>query len=814
MFRSYFTSTVRAMRKSWVYSLINIFGLAVGIASCLLIYDYVQFENSFDKTHPDVDRLYRVNQTAIWTPGGGVMTSSGPQLAHSLQNDYPDIEQVLRINTPGDFLIRYTDESGQEKAFRESNVLAADSTFFSFFDFKLKEGDPGTALHGKNKVVISPEAAQKYFGRGQAVGKILQLGEDRRAVEVSGVTEEQPANIHFHFDYMLSIPTNENLKRFEWSFTWSQVVTYVKVRAGTDITSLQEKIQAIAPQRIAPTFKRLRMDFDDFTKDKGGWHFYLQPVSDIRLGSGSIYQRFEEVSDKTYVYLFSGVAGFILLIASINFINLSTARATMRAKEVGVKKTLGALKNGLIAQFQFESIFISALATLLAVLLAALFKPVIFQLTGFNLPFSLMGNWDMFIILLLLPFVLGFVAGIYPSFYLTAFQPIHVLKGRLASGMKSTGLRNGLVTLQFGIAIALISVTLIVFQQLRFIATKNLGLDRENILLIDHAEELGAQLESFRNELPNLEGVIDATTTMEVPGRGTNEDIFSKEGSDENLPINQDKIDHYFFKTMGITLATGRDFKEGSEADKRAVILNENAAKLLGWTPEDALGKFIIYPGDGMRRLEVVGVVNDFHFNSLRTPISPMLFLSIHSPMWGDQRVVAIKFKGEDVSVLMEKIEARWKQLVPSTPIEFQFYDEVLARQYENDQRLGGLFGVFACFSIIVGIIGLVGLVAYSAEQRKKEIGIRKVFGASIARIFIMMNSQYVKLIAVALVVATPCAWWVIQQWLNSFAYHIQVSPWAFVIAGISETIFAVVCVGYLSLRAATLNPSAVLKDE
>jgi len=814
MLESYFKTTFRSLRKNIAYSFINIFGLAIGIASCLLIYNYVQFEKSFDTTHPDVDRLYRVNQTAIWSPVGGVMTSSGPQLAHSLQNDYPEIEQVLRINTPGDYIIRFSDNEGKVIAFRENGILAADSNFFSFFDFKLKEGDPRTALVGKNKVVLSSETAEKYFGDEPAVGKILQFGDARESVEVSGVTEKQPLNIHFHFDYLLSMPTNEGVKRFEWSFIWSQVVTYIKVKPNTDMAALERKIQSIAPRRVEPTFKRLKMDYNDFTKNKGGWHFYLQPVTDIRLGSADIFQRYEEVSDKTYIYIFSGVAGLILLIAAINFINLSTARAASRAKEVGVKKTLGANRGSLIGQFQFESIFLSCIATVIAIVLATFIKPVVLQLTGFDLPFSLIGNWPLIFTIITIPFVLGFFAGIYPSFYLTSFQPIQVLKGKLSSGMKSSGLRNVLVTFQFTIAITLLSGTLLVFQQLNFIATTDIGLDKENILVINHAEALGKQIESFKNELVNLDGVVSVSISGQVPGTGTNEDIFQKESGEENLPINQTKIDDQYFRTLGLKLVSGRMFSQGDSADLKSVILNENAANLFGWNSEEAIGKHIFYPGDEMGRLEIVGIVKDFNFRSLHSPISPMLFFTLNSPMWGDSRMTAVKYNGADVTDLMSRIENKWKQIATSTPIEFQFYDEILERQYQDETRLGNLFAVFACFSIGVGIIGIIGLVSYSAEQRKKEIGIRKVFGASITKIVVMMNSSYIKLILIAVLLATPLAWWIVQKWLDSFEYKITISPFVFLIAGLCEVVLAVICVGYLSLRAAMLNPSTVLKEE
>ncbi len=814
MWKSYFKISVRSLLKSKGYSFINIFGLAIGIASCLLILNYIRFELSFDKTHPDVDRLFRVNQTAIWTPGGGVFSSSGPQLAFALKEDYPEVEQVMRINTPGSYVVHNSNGPGSVNSFRENNVLAADSNFFSFFDFKLKEGNPRTALQGVNKVVISDEVAKKFFGDQHALGKILQFGENKMAVEITGVTESQPDNIHFHFDYLLSIYTNPGVKRFEWSFTWTQVVTYVKLRPNADVAGLENKIQSIAPRRVQPTFVRMGMDYNDFLKDKGGWSFYLQPVKDIRLHSANIWNRFEEVGDIAYLYIFGGICLFILIIASINFINLSTARASMRAKEVGVKKSLGAFKWNLIFQFQFESIMICVISTLLAVLLMALLKPVIFEVTGFRLPYSIWSDSEVLWWVALLPLALGFLAGIYPSFYLTAFQPVQVLKGRLGGSMKSGGLRNVLVLVQFSIAIAMMAVTLVVYQQIRYMSNKNLGLDKEHILLINHAEELGMQLESFRNEIAAYNGVLHATASGEVPGRGSSEDIFGAEGTDISLPINTVKIDRYYFSTLGLKLSSGREFVYNTAADKVSVIINENGAKLFGWTPEEAVGKQIVSPGVDNGKLEIVGVVKDFHFRSLHSNISPLLFFSINSPMWGDSRVVAVKFKTNDAANLREKIEKRWSQLVPASPLDFSFYEEELEKQYQNEKRLAGLFFIFTAFSIGVGIIGLIGLVAYSADQRKKEIGIRKVFGASITRIFVMMNKEYIKLMLVAILVATPLAWWILQKWLASFAYHIDINPMVFLLSGGIEIVLSFLCVSYLSIRAAGLNPSKVLKEE
>jgi putative ABC transport system permease protein len=439
-------------------------------------------------------------------------------------------------------------------------------------------------------------------------------------------------------------------------------------------------------------------------------------------------------------------------------------------------------------------------------------RPLILEITGFDLPFSLSDDGGLVLWIIVLPVALGFLAGLYPSFYLTAFKPAQVLKGRVTAGMKSGNLRSALVLVQFVIAITLMAVTLVVQQQIQYMSTMNLGFDKENILVVKHADEMGDQLESFRNEVAAYPGVIEASTAMGVPGRGGWEDIFGAEGTTTTVPIHLMKIDGHYLETLGLKVVAGRELDENNPADMHGAMLNENAVRLFGWKPEEAVGKNMLYP-DGAK-IPVVGVVRDFHFESLREPISPMIFFSINAAMFGDMRVVAIKFKAGDVASLREKIEKRWGELVAKLPVEMTFLDQDLEKQYQNERRLAGLFSVFTGFSIGVGIIGLVGLVAFSADQKRKEIGIRKVFGASVASIFVMMNAQYVKLMVVAAVIAAPLSWWMLGKWLSEFAYHIEVSPLVFVLCGLIEIVIAVLCVSYLSVRAARLNPAHALKEE
>ena len=811
MLKSYIKIAYRNILKNKGYSFINIFGLSMGIACCLLIYSYVRFEFSYDTYHPNVERTYRVDQIMPGRYDDRPSGSTSPPLAEAMKSSYPEVEDAMRINTPGDFIIRYTEGPSHVLAFNENRVYAADSNFFSFFGFRLKEGDPRTALQGFNKVVISEEVAEKLFGSASALGKILEMGDDRRAIEVTGVTEHQPENTHFRFDYLLSMETNPAVKQRDWSWVWTQVVTYVRLREDADPEAFEAKLIQLGEKVIRPAFASRGWNYDDALK-KGSWDFYLLSISDIHLKSGD--NRLGPVSDIKYVYAFTVVGTFVLLIAVINFVNLSTARGTKRAKEVGVKKTLGALRSSLMSQFQSESIFLAFFSTALAIVLLEGLRLWIVKAAGIEIPLTLWEDTQMIIALLFIPLVVGFLAGIYPSIYLTAFRPVQVLKGKIASGMSNLALRNGLVIVQFTISIAMIAGTLIVFQQLKFVSSANLGFNKENVLLIKYAEKLGSNLEAFRSEVETYPGVIQAGIAMEVPGGGTWSDDFTRENSNSDVSIAIVKIDEHFFKTLDFKLVAGRPFDRERPSDRNAVIPNEITIRSFGWSPEQAIGQYLIYPGNENTRHEIIGVMKDFHYESLHSSITPVMFCRVDCDIWGDWRTLSVKYQTADIDNLVQRINDRWSKILNDTPMEYSFLDQDLNRQYQSEQQLGSLFGIFSGLSILIAIIGLVGLVSYSTEVRRKEIGIRKVFGASSARIVLMMNSQYVRLIGYALIIAVPFSWWAIAQWLDSFAYQVEISPLTFVLAALTELLLALVSVGYLSFRAATLNPARVLKDE
>ncbi|MEJ0054357.1 MAG: ABC transporter permease [Bacteroidota bacterium] len=812
MLRSYFKIALRNILKNKGYSAINLFGLSLGIACCLVMFSYVRFEFSYDDFHPDLDRTYRVDQILPWASDEGLFGSTSPAMANTLRTTYPEVEDVMRVNTPRDSIIRFSDKPGHMISFHENRVYAADPNFFSFFGFKLKEGNAQTSLQGVNKVVISEEVAKKLFGDEPALGKLLLLGDGRTAIEVTGVTEKQPVNTHFHFDYLLSMDTNPNVKKREWSWVWMQCVTYVRLKPGSDPRALEAKMTRLGEEVIKPAFEKRGMDYEGTLNGHRDWNFFLSPMKDVHLKTGD--NRLGPVGDIIYAWTFGIIGVFVLLIAAINFINLSTARGMKRAKEVGVKKTLGASRSALVYQFQTESIFLTAISTVLALFLVEILRWAIAAATGIEIPFVLWGDSLMLLLLPLVPLVIGFLAGLYPSFYLTSFRPVQVLKGKIASGFGNSAMRNGLVIVQFTISIALITGTIVVFQQLKFIGNKHLGFDRENILVINYAEKLGNHLETFRQEVETYPGVMQAGVTTEVPGGDVWEDGFRRETSDVMTPVAVVKTDEHYLKTLNFEIVSGRGFEKERPSDRNAIVLNETGARLFGWTPDQAIGQYLVYPGDGDSRHEIIGVMKDFNNQSLHDRITPVLFCKVESDIWGDFRVLAIKFKTDDINGLVRRLEKNWNKSLDDTPMSYSFLDQDLSRQYQEEKKLGGLFGIFSGLSILIAVIGLVGLVSYSAEVRKKEIGIRKVFGASTSRIMVMMNRQYVKLILMSLLIGAPFSWWAINQWLGSFAYRIEVSPVIFVAAAAAEIMLALASVAWLSFRAATLNPSQVLKED
>ena len=812
LWRNNLKISYRHLIRGRIYSLINITGLSLGMAVCLLIICYTQHHQSFDTFHPDVDRMYRVNQTNIWNPEGGIMSSTAPPLAERIMQDFAEVEAAMRINTPGRAIIRHRTASGDIVTHNESSILAADSNFFEFFPIDLIAGDYRNSLTGYGNVVINESTAKKYFGDQNALGQLLEYGDSRTPLTVSAVAKDLPVNMHFNFDFLLSMPTNPNVEEFDWSWIWTQMVTYVKVKQGTRPQFVNEKMKEISDRHIRGTFGRLGMDFEDFVSSKGGWNFYLQPVTDIHLQSNNIGNRIGPTVDGQVVGSFKLLAMLILIVAMINFVNLSTARSNTRHKELGMKKTLGAHTRQLAGQLLTESVLISTIACMIAVPLLIGLRYLVASLMGIIIPLDMLSNPLTIASALLASVLIGITAGAYPTLTMTRFSISKNLKGGSERG-DNTLVRNSLVVMQFAVSMALITGTILIFQQLSYLQNKDLGFDQEHVLIINNAERLGDQLESFRNELSNDAGVASASVSMDIPGRGSWEDIYMREGSNVKLPISQLKIDDHFFPTLNLELISGRIFDKERPADNHSVIINETTARLFGWTNEEALGEKILYPGYP-EEIRVIGIVDDFHFQSLREEIAPLMFFNLRSSMWGDMRVVSVKYVTDDISSLIRSISTVWSKYADHVPFEYSFYDQELAMLYEQEEQLGHLIALFGGLTLVIALIGIIGLITYSVQRKKKEIGIRKVLGASVFRIYMMINEHYLRLMLISLIISVPLAWSSLQAWLDNFAFSIGLHPGYFLLSAALVLILSGLSVAYLSISAASVQPTEVLKDD
>ncbi|MEP2774296.1 MAG: ABC transporter permease [Fulvivirga sp.] len=813
MFKNIFKITLRNLIKERFYATVNIFGLALGIASSLLIISYVLHETSYDKTHPDLDRLYRVNMTNIWMPGGGEWSSTSPPLAEVLVADYPEIEETVRINTPGGNIIR-SESDGELMSFYESEILGADSNFFNLFDFELLYGDPKTALTGINKVVVSKEMAIKYFGTEQVLGETLLFGDSKTAVIISGVTDTQPTNNHFRFDFLISITTNPAFKNIEGTWIATQVVTYAKLKPGSKAGQLEQKMDVIAPNYAAAQLSGWGMEYEKFLEGKGEWKFYLQPVSEIHLNSAGIGNRIGPVSDGTYMYVFSFTAALILLLAVINFINLSTARASIRAKEVGVRKALGSNRSQLIGQFMFESVGLCFLAGIVGLGLAEFMRLLIENYMGSVFHIVQWYSPLFYVLFILFVVLVGFIAGIYPALHLTGFKPSKVLKGEFRTGQKSKWLRNGLVILQYSISIALMVGTLVVYFQLSYFNNKDVGYEKDNIVVINWAHKLGTHLEKYRQDVLSHPAVKNATISMDVIGRGSYEDIFVDRKSGHEQSIAMMKADEHQLETMGIELLMGRFFDKNNAADKHAIVINESTMAAFGYTEDNVLNQEIDYAGDDMGAARVIGVVRDFNFYSLHYPIAPYIFFHLDAPIWGSSRVVSIKTTSDNTAELLSFLENKWNETVSDAPFDYSFLNDEYALQYQTEQQLGVLFALFTVIALVIACLGLFGLASYLVSQKSKEIGIRKTLGASVAQILLKFNSSFVKLVVIAMCLALPIAWWAMESWLDQFVYRIDLEWYIFAIASLLSLVIALLTVSFHSVKAAYLNPVETLKDE
>jgi putative ABC transport system permease protein len=802
MLKNYLLVTVRNLFRNKFYSLINIFGLATGIACFILITLFIQDELSYDRFHSKADRIYRVTEKIDVQEGQGENSSSNPfPVAKAIRTDFPQlVEEAVRFfNFQAPTLtLQYKD-----KKINEKRLFFADSSVFKVFDFPLEKGNSLSALTRPNSIVISRAMATRYFGEEEPVGKTLRF-EGVIDLNVSGVMKDIPEQSHIHFDALISFPTVAKLMgpNYDRSWVWNPCWTYVLLREGVSKADLEKQFPGFV-QKYYPDFIKPQIRHS------------LQPLKDIHLTSRLDYE-IEPNGDKSDIYVFSIIGVVILIIACINFMNLTTARSAKRAREVGMRKVLGAYKSQLIWQFLGESVLLSFVAVIVALVLIELLLPLFNSLSGKQLALNLLSNPALLVSLVSVWLGVGLLSGIYPAFFLSSFDPLKVLKGSVTAGNRSKVFRKSLVVVQFAISLALIVSTMIIYLQLRFLRNAGLGFDKEQVVIMPARPPVVPRYESIKNELLLNSSIQEVTVMNEIIGRHHNTHEYNYEGMQPGKWIYFPSllVNESFVKTFKIKLLAGRDFsKDIKTDDSLGVLINEAMVKHLNWgTPEQALGKQFYTPRG---RERVIGVVQNFNFVSLLEPIGPFVLDLPHRQdrnFWS--KYIAVRIAPGDYASTLAYMEKVWSRFAPAYPFEYTFLDQDLNMQYRAQDNLGKLVGYFSILAVFIACLGLFALASFTAEQRTKEIGIRKVLGASERTIVTLLSREFLKLVLIANLVAWPVTYLVMSNWLKDFAYRIDISFGVFVMAALITLVIALCTVIFQALKAALSNPVNAIKYE
>ncbi|HEY6976345.1 MAG TPA: ABC transporter permease [Chitinophagaceae bacterium] len=808
MFRNYFKTAFRNLLKNKFYTSINIIGLAVGLATCLLILLYVLDELSYDKYNVNANRVYRVNNEIKFGGNYFDIAQSPGVMGPAMVAELPAVEQYTRIRWYGSFLVRKGNEN-----LKEVRVAYGDSTLLDVFTLPLAAGNPKTVLREPHSLLITESIAKKYFNRIDVAGKTMLIN-DTGNYKITGVIKDIPEESHFNFDFFVAMSDDEE-SRNESGWLSENYNTYILLRKGARAEILEPQIDELLSRHTEPLLKSvLNLSMDEFKKGGSYIHASLTPLTDIHLHSNKDGELFGN-GNVQFVYIFSAIALFILLIACVNFMNLSTARSANRAKEVGIRKVLGSLRKNLIQQFLAESVLISFIALILAILLAWSLLPYFNQLAGKNIHVSSLFQPFMLVSLILLMLAVGLLAGSYPAFFLSAFHPIEVLKGKLAAGFKRSWLRNALVVFQFVISIILIIGTVVIYNQLNYIRTKDIGFNRNQVLVINNTDALKTQSITFKNELLQISGVEGATMSGYLPVNfnRSNDAFFTSPALDQKTAISMQRwnVDENYIPVLDIKLLQGRNFSPQFPTDSTGIIINEAAAKFLATS--HLLNKKLYTVDDittkQLSEYHILGVVKNFNFSSLRDVITPLALR-----LKPDNGNISVRISSSNIPGVVTQIKNKWKAIAPSQPFDYSFMDEQFNNLYTTEQQTGRIFITFAILAILIACLGLFGLATYAAEQRTKEIGIRKVLGASVSNIAGMLSKDFLKLVIISAAIAFPVAWWAMNKWLEDFAYRVSIGWWVFCAAGILALLIALLTVSFQAIKAALMNPVKSLRTE
>ena len=812
MWLSYIKVAFRSLIKQRLYAFINIAGLAVGVTTCVLILMFVQYENSYDEFHPKADQIYRLGLQGKMGDTEFTMGVSAPPTGPTMKEDFPEVIDYVRIRDAGSPALRY-----QDKIFSEENWWQADSSIFNIFEIPFVMGDPKTALTQPFSVVINERMAIKYFGDENPIGKVLNANNKSDYI-VTGVVKEFPPNSHWHFDFLAAMATYEDSRSTVWGS--SNYFTYLLLQEGSNYRNLLAKFPDLIRKYVGPEIKQyLGITMDQFEDRGDAYNLLLDPMVDIHLQS-HMDNEIEVNGDGETVKVFGYIAFFILLLACINYMNLSTARSTSRAREIGIRKSLGSKRGQIMVQFLAESIFVTFISISLAVLIVRLVLPWFSALIDTPLQLSLL---DILLIYLwVIP--IGFLAGSYPALLLSSFDPVQVLKGDRSLGKGGAWLRNGLVIFQFSVSIILLIGAVVVSDQLNYMETKDLGLNPNDLIVINKTGDIGRDIKGFKNAVQQAGGVLLVSNSTTVPGiqESHNSTVFEmeNEGGEKLCLLNWFWVDHDFADVYELKMKAGRFYSREWGTDTNAVILNEAAVRSFGIS--DPLGKDLIsFQGDGADprvRFKIIGIVEDYHYDGPQVEIMPMCMLLMgegddpNRATWGGY--ITVKIEPDQTNSILAHIKESWQHFAGDQTLEYEHFDESYADLFQTERQSANIVMMFAVLTIFIATIGLLGLASFTAEKRTKEIGIRKVLGASISNILVMLSKDTLKLLLVAIVIALPVANFAMQRWLENFAYRIDISVFVFIGAALISMFVAIITVVWQSFRTATANPVKSLRYE
>jgi putative ABC transport system permease protein len=812
MFKNYILIAIRNLWKRKLFSLINVIGLSVGIAGFFLIAANLMDEFSYDNFHENKDNLYRVALKRIY-PDNVVNYAIIPSsLGEAMLNDFPEVENMTRVLKTGQKVVfRYED-----KTYEEDKIFFVEPKFFEIFNIPLVEGNPAQVFSNQNSLVITLDTALKYFGDEEALGKNIStpMGE----FLVSGVCENVPKNSHMEFDFAASL----NLLGFlrQPNYVSFSVYTYIVLRDGTDPRGIEAKMPALVEHYAAgPIQARSGISYKEYIAAGNGYDYFLQPIRDIHLRS-HLTNEMKPNGNITYVYILIAIALFLIVIACINFMNLATAISVTRAREVGIRKIVGSTRGSIIRQFLMESMVLSFISLVIAGLMVQIVLPLFNTLARKQLELSFISQPFNLVLLLVVGLVVGILAGSYPAFVLSSFHPVNVLKGRFSTSRKGIRLRNALVVFQFAISIVLISMTLLISRQMDFMLNMDLGYNKDSLIVVERAYSLGRRGDAFKQELRGIPGVVDAAgSNTTVSGGFYFGVMFQTEQDPEIKTTRAMTVDKDFIKALDLEIIDGRGFAKEFN-DTMNVIINEETIREFGWN--DPVGmklKRLGDPGEPSGDYTVIGVVKDFHYNSLHEDIDSFVLFTLLEgpPQPGQQQVyplMNVRIGPDNTAATLASIEDTWNKFVPEQPFSYYFMDDMLDMLYQNERASGQIFSIFSILAVVIACIGLFGLSTYMAEQRTKEVGIRKVLGSTALKIVVLLSKDFAKLVAAAFLIAVPVAYYTMIKWLQSFSFRTSVPLWIFLLAGVVALVVAQFTISFQALKAANSNPADSLRFE